>query len=222
MSSTEKHLTLHTGPQLEPKQVVTEKGEEAKAEAKRVSGTTQEQNGDVQSTTKVNEISHNVDPRPRIHQQPNGDLPHAIKINGGSKPELEADKTMTALTQEEDKPYQMTSTSTNSVADTNATAHANPVVDGTPSADAKPEIDAHPVADAHPVVDANLVADVKPVTQSNLVGDPTSVAGNTHTLPDTSTMASLKPTAGEVSKAYIAEDGMTDKVAETSTESKVH
>ena len=166
-----------------------------------------EQNGDIQVTTKLNEITQNIDHRPIINQKPNGHLHHAIGINGGPKLELEADKAMTPLTHEENEPYLAAVPSTSSVAD------ANPLVC------AQPEIDAQPAADTYPI---NLTANASPVAESNRPGGSTPVAGNNPSSVDSSTMTGLKTTADDVSKAYIAEDGVTDKVTETLTTSKVH
>lgn len=213
-----KVVTLRTGPELEPKQVATETAEEARAEAKKATGTTHEQNGDIQKTTEVNDIGQK--PNARINQTSNGDL-QATEVNGGPPPELEADSKTINRTHEENTPNQTATTSTNSVAGANPIVHANPVPE------ANPKIDAHPGASVNPMANANLqattnsVANANPVAESNYVADPTSVGGNFPSLVDTSTMTGLKPAASEVSKAYI-EDGMTGTVTETMTESKVH
>lgn len=179
-------------------------------------GTAQVQNGDLRIATEANEISQNTDLELTISQKPNGDLHHAIGVNGGPESELEADKRVTTRADEDNQPYQPAITSTGSVTDPNLMVHANSLPHAIPLADAKAEIDAHPVANATPVADSGPVAEAKHTAGS------TPATGKYPTLVDTSTMASLKPTAGEVSKAYIAEDGMTNRVPEALTASKVN
>lgn len=178
--------------------MATEKVEEVQVEAKKGLATAHEQNGDIQKTAKLNGIAQNIDPNPIINQKPNGHLHHPIEINGGPKVEPEADKTRATLDHQVNEPYQTTAPSTSSLAD------ANPLVD------VKPEINAQPITDANPVAEPNQT------------GDPTAIAGNYPSLVDSSPTNGLKPTTGEVSQAYTAEDGIPDKVTETRAESKVH
>lgn len=121
---------------------------EAQTEATKPVATTHEQNGDIQMTTKLSEITQNIDPKPIINQQPNGHLHHAIEINGAPKLELEAHKPLTTLAHEENEPYQAATPSTSSMANAN------------PSVDAQSVADASPAADAHPI---NLTASANPV-----------------------------------------------------------
>lgn len=203
-------MTFHTGPQLESKQVATEKAEEAQAEAKKGLATTHQQNGDIQITPQVNEITQNIDPKLTVDQKPNGHLPHAIGINGGPKFEVEADKIRTSLAHQVNEPYQTIAPSTSSIADAKPTVYASSVANTNPLVNVEPEINGPPVTDAHPL------------EESNQMGAPTAVADNHRSLVDSSTTTDLKPTAGELSQTYTAEDGITNKVAETRAEPKVH